>query len=105
VFGIVIGEETDRGKGYGTDALNAICDFGFGELRLERIYLDVFADNARGQRSYAKAGFVLEGTQRRAHFTDGDFVDVHRMSLLRGEWLARRGASRPGHTGQGSGGR
>jgi diamine N-acetyltransferase len=89
-FGIVIGAEADRNRGYGTDALNAICDFGFGELRLERIYLNVHAGNARGRRSYEKAGFVLEGTQRRAHFTGGGFEDVHRMALLRDEWLARR---------------
>lgn len=87
-FGIAIGDEADRGKGYGTDALRAVAGFGFRELRLERIYLDVYAGNERGQRSYRKAGFVLEGTQRRAHFTGAGFVDVHRMSQLRDEWLA-----------------
>jgi RimJ/RimL family protein N-acetyltransferase len=87
-FGIAIGEEEDRGRGYGTDALNAICDFGFGELRLERIWLDVYEPNRRAQRSYQKAGFVLEGTMRRANFRRGEFMDVQRMSLLRDEWLA-----------------
>ncbi len=92
-FGIAIGEESDRGKGYGTDALRAICDFGFGDLRLERVYLDVFAPNERARRSYERAGFVLEGTQRRAHFTEGRFEDVHRMSQLSDEWSALRGRS------------
>ncbi len=67
-FGISIGEKGEWNKGYGTDALRAICDFGFGELRLERIELEVYADNARGRRSYEKAGFGLEGTLRRRHF-------------------------------------
>ncbi len=49
-FGIAIGETDEWGKGYGTDALNAICDFGFGELRLERIELRVYAENERGRR-------------------------------------------------------
>ncbi len=88
-FGIAIGEETDRNQGLGTDALRAICEFGFGSLRLERIYLDVFAPNERARRSYERAGFVLEGTQRRAHFADGDYQDVHRMSILRDEWRAQ----------------
>jgi RimJ/RimL family protein N-acetyltransferase len=92
-FGIAIGDEADRSQGYGTDALRAICDFGFGSLRLERIYLDVFTPNQRAIRSYERAGFVLEGTQRRAHFSDGRFEDTHRMSLLRDEWLALRGRS------------
>ena len=87
-FGIAIGEKAEWNKGYGTDALSAICDFGFAELRLERIQLDVYADNARGQRSSAKGGFVLEGTLRRAHFSAGSHHDVQRMALLRDEWLA-----------------
>jgi RimJ/RimL family protein N-acetyltransferase len=87
-FGIAIGEKSEWNKGYGTDALNVICDFGFGELRLERIELDVYAANPRARRAYEKAGFVVEGTQRRAHFLNGEYVDVLRMALLRDEWLA-----------------
>jgi len=86
-FGIAIGEKAEWDKGYGTDALNAIADFGFGELRLERIYLDVYEQNLRAQRSYEKAGFTTEGIMRRALFKHGDFANVHRMSLLRDEWL------------------
>jgi RimJ/RimL family protein N-acetyltransferase len=88
-FGIVIGEKNDWNQGYGTEALLAICDFGFGHLRLERIELDVYVDNARAQRSYQKAGFQVEGTLRNAHFADGRFTDVLRMSLLRDEWQAQ----------------
>jgi diamine N-acetyltransferase len=87
-FGIAIGEKDEWGKGYGTDALNAICDFGFGELRLERIELHVYAENERGRRAYLKAGFVHEGTLRHAHFARGRHQDVHVMSQLRDEWLA-----------------
>ena len=87
-FGIAIGEKSEWGKGYGTDATRAICDFGFGELRLERIGLMVYADNKRGRRTYEKAGFTLEATLRRAHFARGEHHDVHVMSLLRDEWLA-----------------
>ena len=87
-FGIAIGEKSEWGKGHGTDALRAICDFGFGELRLERIGLMVYAGNDRAQRSYEKAGFTHEATMRRAHFARGQHQDVHVMSLLRDEWLA-----------------
>jgi len=87
-FGIAIGEKSEWGKGHGTDALRAICDFGFGELRLERIGLMVYAGNDRAQRSYEKAGFTHEATMRRAHFARGQHHDVHVMSLLRDEWLA-----------------
>ncbi len=85
-FGIAIGETDEWDKGYGTDALRAICDFGFGRLRLERISLRVYEGNARGRRSYEKAGFTLEATLRHAHFTRGRHEDVHIMSILRDEW-------------------
>jgi len=85
-FGIAIGEMGEWNKGYGTDALRAICDFGFGELRLARIGLHVYAGNDRARRSYEKAGFSHEGTLRRAHFALGEHIDVHVMSLLRDEW-------------------
>lgn len=87
-FGIAIGEKDEWGKGYGTDATRAIRDFGFAELRLERISLRVYASNARGRRAYEKAGFVHEGTLRHARYQRGTYVDVDVMSILRDEWLA-----------------
>jgi RimJ/RimL family protein N-acetyltransferase len=85
---IFVTRREDWGRGYGTDAMNALLDFGFGELRLERIELDVYSFNARGRRSYEKAGFTVEGTMREAHVHHGEHVDVHRMSILLEEWRA-----------------
>jgi RimJ/RimL family protein N-acetyltransferase len=76
------------GQGLGTDAMAALIDFGFGELRLERIYLHVFDYNPRAIRSYEKVGFVREATLRRARFHRGDHHDVILMAILRDEWLA-----------------
>jgi RimJ/RimL family protein N-acetyltransferase len=90
-FGIAIGEKGEWNKGYGTDALRAISDFGFGSLRLERIGLFVYAGNDGARRVYEKAGFVHEGTLRRAHFARGEHHDVHVMSLLRSEWTEQPG--------------
>jgi diamine N-acetyltransferase len=87
-FGISIGEKSEWNKGYGTETLQAICDFGFGKLRLERIWLEVYAPNKAGQRAYQKAGFVLEGALRNAHFAEGEYMDVLVMALLREEWLS-----------------
>ena len=66
-FGISIGEKELWGHGLGTDAVEVLIDFGFGELRLERIELRVYDFNARARRSYEKVGFTLEGTERHAH--------------------------------------
>jgi diamine N-acetyltransferase len=87
-FGISIGEKEEWNHGYGTDALRAICDFGFGYLRLERIELHVYEDNGRAMRSYEKAGFRHEGRLRNGRFAEGRHSDVLLMALLRDEWLA-----------------
>lgn len=94
-LGIAIGEKAEWGKGLGTDAIRALCDFGFGELRLERISLCYYDGNDRGRRAYDKSGFVHEGTLRRAHFARGDHLDVHVMSILRDEWLSLRRRPEP----------
>jgi RimJ/RimL family protein N-acetyltransferase len=85
---IVISDKSLQGQGHGTDALNCLVDFGFGELRLERIYLHVFDYNLRAIRSYEKAGFRTDAVLRRARFHRGQHHDVHHMSILRDDWLA-----------------
>jgi len=83
---------TEEGIGtvflHSVDALNALVDFGFGELRLERIELEVFDFNERAIRSYQKAGFQTDAVQRHSRFHRGRHHDVHVMSILRDDWLA-----------------
>ena len=83
-----IGDKELWGQGYGTEALNALVDFGFGELPLERIWLKVYAHNPRAQKTYLKAGFVTEGVMRHARRHRGGFSDSILMSQLRDEWAA-----------------
>jgi RimJ/RimL family protein N-acetyltransferase len=90
-LGISIGAPGDRGRGLGTDMLHALLGFGFGMLRLERIWLDVYDINPGARRVYERVGFVHEGTLRRAVFREGRYLDVHRMAILADEWRAARG--------------
>ncbi len=87
-FGITLGEPELWGHGLGTDAVNALVDFAFGQLRMERVWLDTDAHNERAQAAYAKAGFIQEGRFRNAWFQDGSWSDDLRMALLREEWAA-----------------
>lgn len=93
-FGIAIGEARFRGQGYGGDAVDALVDFCFAELRLERLWLLTDDHNHRAQRVYQRAGFTVEARERRAFYQDGRFTDDIRMSMLRHEWeqLPRRSA-------------
>jgi RimJ/RimL family protein N-acetyltransferase len=85
-LGIVIGNPQDTGQGYGTGALRALVGFGFDQLRLERIELDVYDYNEGARRLYERVGFVHEGTLRHGVYRDGAHHDVHRMAILRDDW-------------------
>jgi len=74
------------GRGYGTDAMNALVDYGFGELGLQRVGLHVSPGNERAIRSYEKCGFTQEGRMRSYRRRRGEIVDDILMSILRAEW-------------------
>lgn len=84
--GIVIGEREYWGRGYGTDAMGLLLEFGFDELNLHRIHLNVYPFNDRAIRCYRKLGFTEEGRSRDALFRGGRYWDVLHMSLLAPQW-------------------
>ncbi len=85
-IGISIGDPRDTGRGYGGDAIRALLRFGFGRLRLERIWLDVYDTNPAARRLYERLGFVHEATFRHAFWRDDRWVDDHRLAILADEW-------------------
>ena len=89
--GIGIGEPAFRGKGYGTDAMRVILRFGFLELGLHRVSLNVFEYNQRAIRSYQKAGFSIEGVSKKALLRDGKRWDLVWMGILKEEWKGQNG--------------
>ncbi len=89
ILGTVIGNEAARGKGYGTEALVLLQEYAFGVLGLERLELDVYAENKRAVRCYTKAGFLHEGTRRHAAMVNGRYADVHMMAVIKGDWEAK----------------
>jgi RimJ/RimL family protein N-acetyltransferase len=87
-LGIGIGDPAYRGKGYGREALGLLLDYGFRVRNLRRIWLTVNGDNERAIRTYRAAGFQEEGRQRAHVWSNGRFIDLVYMGLLRDEWNA-----------------
>ena len=80
-----------RDRGLGTEAIRMFVGYGFEQLGLHRIELEVFAFNPRARRVYEKGGFVAEGVLREVK-RDGDgWVDATVMSILSHEWARHRG--------------
>ena len=60
-LGIFIGDEKEREKGYGTEAIKLILDYGFNYLNLNNIKLDVIEFSERAIACYKKCGFKEYG--------------------------------------------
>jgi RimJ/RimL family protein N-acetyltransferase len=82
---IGIGNREHWGKGYGTEAMQLVMDFGFDELDIERITLITFEYNRRAIRAYEKLGFAHEGRVRGMLLRYGRRWDGILMGILRQE--------------------
>jgi RimJ/RimL family protein N-acetyltransferase len=85
-----IGNRTDRGQGYGSEALRLMLRYAFAELNLHRVGATIPEYNPVAQHVFAKAGFVEEVRRRQALNRDGRHWDMIHVGILREEWLSRQ---------------
>jgi diamine N-acetyltransferase len=78
-------------RGLGRRILTEVIRMVFEELGAHRLFLDVYADNARACHLYESLGFIYEGAMREAALRDGAWFDLRLMSMLEDEY--RRAAS------------
>lgn len=57
-IGILIGEESWRGKGVGFEVISRILEFCFADLDLESVELGVSKNNLRAIHLYSRLGFI-----------------------------------------------
>lgn len=72
---IFIADKEERGKGLGSDALQALMKFAFNELRLHRVWCKTNADEEGLRNFYTKNGFSLEGRLVQHEMHCGRYVD------------------------------
>lgn len=85
-IGIFIGAEENRNKGYGTEVLNLLLDYGFNYLNMNNIMLNVKSFNERAIACYKKVGFKEFGRRRESYFLNGKYYDDIQMDILAREF-------------------
>ena len=79
------------GRGIMTEALEAVIEYGFRTLKLNRIEAIHELTNPASGAVMRKCGMVHEGTMREKLFNKGKYVDVDLYAILRKDFALRNG--------------
>jgi RimJ/RimL family protein N-acetyltransferase len=89
--GIFIGNKTYWDRGYGTEALSLLMDFGFRTLNLHNIMLRVYSFNQRALTMYEKIGFKRIGVRRESLQRNRQRHDIVYLDILEEDFYPRGG--------------
>ncbi len=82
-YGIFIGEEAARGKGYGTETAIRMVRYFLYELGFHKLSLRVLEKNVIAIKSYESAGFRIEGRMEDEVCFDGKYENLIFMAVIR----------------------
>ncbi len=90
VTGTLIGDPTNRGQGFGTEAKMLLLEYAFNTLNLNRIGSAALDSNGRSLRYSEKCDYQVEGRTRQAIFKNGRYHDLIQLGILKNDWDKRR---------------
>lgn len=73
-----------KGNGFGRETVNKLFEYGFLELNLNCIYIEVYG-TTKSWEFWNKCGFVKEGVLRKRKKWQGEFYDTIVASILKCE--------------------
>lgn len=78
-------------KGIMTEAANAVIDYLFSEIGVNRVGISHATKNPGSGKVAQKCGMIYEGTKREYFkISTGEFVDIADYGILRNEWEINR---------------
>jgi ribosomal-protein-alanine N-acetyltransferase len=82
-------DDSAWGNGYATEAAQALLQWAFGTLDLNRVQAETDTRNAASARVLEKLGFMREGALRENCVVNGEVSDSWVFGLIRREWRPR----------------
>ncbi|MBC7774533.1 MAG: GNAT family N-acetyltransferase [Phycisphaerae bacterium] len=86
-IGYVMEDERYKRKGLMTEALEAIIEYGFNKMNLNRMEALVGTENVPSLRLMEKFNFIKEGLLRQHYYVSGEFEDSVLFSKLYHEYI------------------
>lgn len=78
---ILIGEKEFWGKGYGTEAFVAVCNYLIKDPGIRKISARAISTNIRMLKIMKKAGMVDDGRRKKHYIWEGQKVDIIHMAI------------------------
>lgn len=82
--------DEDKRKGFTSEALVVVLEFGFTKLQIHRVEALTVNWNEASVAVLRKFGFTKEGLRRKDYFLNGKYEDSESYSLLAQEWKSQR---------------
>lgn len=80
-----------QGRGVATIATKQVLDKAFDELKLNRVFLNVLADNEKAIHLYEKCGFKYEGLFHNHVSIKGTVKSLKWYGILKDDWRDKHG--------------
>lgn len=84
-IGLMIGEKDCWGKGFATEAIKLITDYGFRTLNLHKITASCYGNNAGSAKAFIKAGYAEEGIRPSQYFCEGKYEDLVLLGIIKAD--------------------
>ncbi|MFD1162488.1 GNAT family N-acetyltransferase [Hwangdonia seohaensis] len=80
--GILIKDDTDRKKGYGSEALQLLVKYSFTHLGLHQLYCNISEENETSIKLFKTQGFKEVGLKKDWNYVSGSYKNEYLFQLI-----------------------
>lgn len=81
-IGILIRNEGDRNKGFGSEALKLLTSYCFTRLNLHQLYCNVSEDNEASLKLFKNQGFKKIGLKKDWQLVNNEYINEYFLQLI-----------------------
>jgi len=81
-IGILIKDESDRKKGYGSEALQLLVKYSFSQLGLHQLYCNISEENETSIKLFKTQGFKEIGLKKEWNYVNGFYKNEYLFQLI-----------------------